>query len=296
MARLPRVITRFPSTALVEFPDGNIKECHIKRALIDLVSGDYVTVQKINDDHVIKEITPRNTVLSRFTSRGDRKNIAANIDQIFIVTSASPEPDKYIIDKYIVACEITGIIPVLLVNKTDLLSSTDLRRLQTDLAIYQQLGYQVLYSSVKQAQGLDEARQLLHSKTSVLTGKSGVGKSSIIKTLLPDLDIRIGELSADNQHGRHTTTSAYLYHLDSDSHLIDSPGIRDFGLSTLTDSEVMTGFSEFRQYANNCRFHNCRHVDEPECGIRQAVADGLINPGRYDNYKKLLEEQQANRR
>jgi ribosome biogenesis GTPase len=296
MAQKSRVITRYPSAALVEFSDGDILECHIKRSLSELVCGDYVDTILSNNDCVVSGILPRKTVLSRFTGRGDRKNIAANIDQILIVTSASPEPDRYIIDKYIVACEITGIIPILLVNKTDILSIDELRGLRTVLALYQQLGYQVLYTSVKQDRGLDEIRQLLQQKTSVLTGKSGVGKSSIIKILIPDIDIRIGELSKDNQHGKHTTTNAYLYHVDSDSHIIDSPGIRDFGLSNLTDTEVVTGFREFHQFENDCRFHNCRHLNEPGCGIRQAVEAGLINPGRYDNYTRLLEEQQADRR
>jgi ribosome biogenesis GTPase len=287
MIEQPRIITRFPQTALVELPEGPIIECHLRRAHKDLVSGDYVTVTQENGSNIITDRLPRRSELCRHTARGKKKIIAANIDQIIIVVAVSPAPDRFIIDKYIVASELMKITPVLLINKIDLVTTDEVSALQKELSVYTAIGYQVLFSSCKQEKGLGQVAAVLRGKTSVLTGQSGVGKSSIIKRLLPDTDIRIGNLSRDGQHGKHTTTGAFLYHVDAGSQIIDSPGIRDFDPGPLTSAELATGFREFHNLEDQCRFHDCRHLDEPGCAVRDAVANGQVDRRRYESYRVL---------
>jgi ribosome biogenesis GTPase len=174
------------------------------------------------------------------------------------------------------------------VNKSDLLDTESRAKLEQRLAIYEQIGYSLLFISTRTTDGLRDLHQQLKSHTSILVGQSGVGKSSLVQALLPDLDIRIGALSQVTGLGRHTTTVTTLYHLPDGGDLIDSPGVRDFSLSPVPVDQLAQGFREFKAYLGQCRFHNCRHASEPGCAVQDAVRSGAINQRRLANYKELV--------
>jgi ribosome biogenesis GTPase len=247
-------------------------------------------------------------VLERPDARGQLKPVAANIDQILIVFAVEPAPHANLIDRYLVAAEATGIAPVLVLNKIDLLpdGGGDLRDL---LGRYEGLGYAVVTSTTAREDGLAALRERLGGRTSVFVGQSGVGKSSLIDRLLPDEELRIGALSKDSRKGTHTTTTARLYRLPgaggaagehaagghaakdlADSgELIDSPGIREFGLVHLDEQQVAEGFIEFHEWLGHCHFRDCRHRQEPGCALLGAVERGEIHPERFASYRRIVD-------
>jgi ribosome biogenesis GTPase len=203
---------------------------------------------------------------------------------------AAPEPvlEPFLIDKYTVAAELANATPVLVINKADLLDAAARRELDSRLADYVDSGYAVVYTSARQNRGLEQLAERLTGKTSILVGQSGVGKSSLVKRLLPELDIAIGRLSAASGQGRHTTTTTTLYHLPHGGDLIDSPGVRDFHLGQVDPDALAAGFREFRPHLGHCRFNNCRHVSEPDCAVIAAAGKGAISPRRLESYRRLL--------
>jgi len=231
----------------------------------------------------------RHSVLSRPDPYGKLKPIAANIDQILLVIAPFPEPHANLIDRYLVAAEVVGIEPVILLNKMDLLTADPARQTAMDelLAIYPTLGYRVLRTSIKDS-GLAELHSALRERTSVFVGQSGVGKSSLVNVLLPDADIRVGALSETTQKGTHTTTTAQLLHLNCGGTLIDSPGIREFGLWHMSKGQVEQGFREFRPLLGTCKFRDCQHEHEPGCAILDAVQSGAISATRLDSYRRIV--------
>ncbi|WP_043530176.1 small ribosomal subunit biogenesis GTPase RsgA [Litchfieldella xinjiangensis] len=284
-----RVIAHFGRTLEVMADSGSLHRCHMRANLDALVTGDRVIWREAGDGSgVVVARGERDNVLERPDPRGLLKPVAANIDQILIVFAVEPAPHANLVDRYLVAAEATGIPPVLVLNKTDLLPDEggDLREL---LSRYQALGYPVVTTTTQHANGLDELHRQLTERTSVFVGQSGVGKSSLIDRLLPDEALRIGALSADSRKGTHTTTTARLYRLPAGGELIDSPGIREFGLTHLTPDEVTDGFVEFRPLLGRCRFRDCRHEAEPGCALREAVANGDIHPQRFESYRRILE-------
>lgn len=269
--------------------------CHLRANLEGLVTGDRVIWRAGEDGSgVVVARGERDNVLERPDMRSLLKPVAANIDQILIVFAVEPEPHAGLIDRYLVAAEATGITPVLVLNKTDLLPEQggELRAL---LARYEDLGYAVVATSTTSEGGMDALHACLAERTSVFVGQSGVGKSSLIDLLLPNEQLRIGALSADTRKGRHTTTTAQLYHLPALSDnvtagaLIDSPGIREFGLTHLDERQVTEGFIEFRPYLEQCRFRDCRHRQEPGCALQAAVERGDIHPQRFASYRRIVD-------
>jgi ribosome biogenesis GTPase len=225
---------------------------------------------------------------------GKLKPVAANIDRIFIVIAPLPAPHGNLIDRYLVAAEACGIEPVLVLNKTDLLAADPGLRATVDalLAIYPTLGYQLLRVSSRPCDaggGLEPLLAGLRGHTSVFVGQSGVGKSSLVNTLLPGVDLRVGALSELTNKGTHTTTTAQLFHLPSGGSLIDSPGIREFGLWHMSRAQVEQGFREFRPHLGHCRFRDCKHREEPGCAILEAAAAGAISAPRLDSYRRIVE-------
>ena len=218
-----------------------------------------------------------------------QRPLAANIDQIMIVAAPEPVPEPFLIDKYTVAAELAETKPVLVINKADLLDAAARSELKSTLADYVNAGYPVIYTSARENTGLEQLADRLAGKASILVGQSGVGKSSLIKRLLPELDIAIGRLSAASGQGRHTTTTTTLYHLPHGGDLIDSPGVRDFRLGQVDADALAAGFREFRPHLGHCRFNNCRHVSEPDCAIIAAATQGEISARRLDSYRRLLE-------
>lgn len=285
------VIQHHGKQAIVEEQDGLLITCKIRQNLGGIVCGDRVIYQRIpqHKDGVILAVMERNSVLARPDFQRNPKPFAANIDQIIIVAAPEPELSEHLLDRYLIIVEKLGLDGVIVINKTDLLGHTAMTDMQSRMQVYQQLGYQLLFCSVKNGADLDPLHNILKGHTSILVGQSGVGKSSLINEMLPDLDLRIGALSQAN-HGKHTTSSSTLYHLPFGGDIIDSPGIRDFAIWHISEEEIAAGFIEFRQYQGQCRFHNCRHINEPDCAIKQAVEAGKISARRLQSYQDMLNE------
>lgn len=287
-----RVMAHFGRTLEVQDADFKAVRCHLRANLDGLVTGDKVIWRAGQDGSgVVVARGERNSVLKRPDARGQLKPVAANVDQLLIVFAVEPAPHANLIDRYLVAAEATGIKPVLVLNKVDLLPE-DGGELGLLLTRYQQLGYPVVKSTTATEAGLTALRQQLAECTSVFVGQSGVGKSSLIDQLLPDETLRIGALSEDSRKGTHTTTTARLYRMQKDGNLqgelIDSPGIREFGLTHLDEQAVTEGFIEFHDFLGHCRFRDCRHINEPGCALLDAVEAGKIHPQRFTSYRRIL--------
>ena len=292
-----RVIAHFGRTLDVRGDgDSDPVRCHLRANLEGLVTGDRVVWRAAQDssgnvvDGVVVARSERQNVLERPDARGQLKPVAANIDQILIVFAVEPEPHPNLIDRYLVAAEATGIAPVLVLNKIDLLPEGG-GELTALLRRYEALGYSVVTSTTAREDGLEALHACLAERTSVFVGQSGVGKSSLIDRLLPDEELRIGALSKDSRKGTHTTTTARLYDLPTaeKAELIDSPGIREFGLVHLDEQQVAEGFIEFRDLLGRCRFRDCRHRQEPGCALLEAVERGDVHPERFASYRRIVD-------
>lgn len=291
------VVSRFGQHADVEADIQGLREivrCNIRRNISSLVTGDKVLWRKGDENlagisGIIEAMEERSSVLLRPDYYDGRKPVAANIDQIFIVSSVHPAFTPKIIDRYLVAAEEMQINPIILLNKTDLLTDEERNTIEADLDIYRNIGYQVLSISAKKRGGVDNLKPLLNENMSIFVGQSGVGKSSLINALMPEADILEGEVSENSGLGQHTTTVARLYHFPSGGDLIDSPGIRDFALWHLDDDVIARGFVEFQNYLGSCKFRDCKHKDDPGCAIREAVEAGNISQQRFESYHSVME-------
>ncbi len=289
-----QVLAHHGQTSLVEAENGDVVRCSTRRSLPRTVSGDRVLWQASSPrEGVITTVLERDTVLSRPDQNNRVRPVAANIDQIVVVIASKPSFEYGMLDRYLVAAELIGAQPVIVVNKSDTLDHDSRSKLEERLQVYKRIGYALLFTSTRSTDGLRDLHQQLKTHTSVLVGQSGVGKSSLIQSLLPELDIRTGSLSQVTGLGRHTTTVAMLYHLPDGGDLIDSPGVRDFNLVKVPAAELEHGFREFRPYLGQCRFHNCRHVSEPGCAIQMAAREGQIVERRLENYCKLVRSMTA---
>lgn len=294
------VISRFGKKADVEAADGSIHRCDIRRTINSLVTGDRVVwsagIQaQTTEPHLVKGIIEavheRTSVLSRPDFYDGLKPVAANINQIVIVSAILPELSLNIIDRYLVACETIFIEPVIVLNKIDLLHGENRGRINQAIKIYQDIGYKVLQVSSQTGEGMSELKGQLAGRISIFTGQSGVGKSSLLNALLPEAEavINVGEVSDNSGLGQHTTTASRLYHLADGGDIIDSPGVREFGLWHLQPEQVTHGYIEFRDYIGHCKFRDCKHIEDPGCAIEAAVEEGKITEERYANYLKILE-------
>ncbi len=270
---------------------GETYRCHLRANLPPLVTGDRIVWKASNkgDMGVVVALEDRDSLLSRPDMRGQLKPVAANIDYIVLVIAPVPIPHPNLIDRYLVAAETVGIEPVILLNKTDLLEDEASRQVLDDMLMnYERIGYLVLKASTRTEDGLNELKSLLNEHTSVFVGQSGVGKSSLVNTLLPDVDTKVGPLSESTGKGTHTTTAARLFHFPAGGTLIDSPGIREFGLWHMEPEDVLYGFKEFRPFIGHCKFRDCSHEQEPGCAIRKALLNGDILQERMNSYQNIL--------
>lgn len=270
---------------------GNIHRCHLRANLPTLVTGDRVVWRPSlrEDIGVVVALEERSSLLSRPDARGQLKPVASNIDYIVLVIAPVPTPHSNLVDRYLVAAEVIGIEPVILLNKIDLLEGLAEREaLEAMMASYEQLGYRVLQSSTHSEHGLAALKALLNERTSVFVGQSGVGKSSLVNVLLPGIDTRVGALSESTGKGMHTTTTAKLFHFPAGGTLIDSPGIREFGLWHMEPDDVFDGFVELRALRGHCKFRDCKHDKEPGCAVRLAVEEGRVSAARINSYQAIL--------
>jgi ribosome biogenesis GTPase / thiamine phosphate phosphatase len=228
-------------------------------------------------------------LLNKIDLINEIKPVAANIDFIVLVIAPEPHAHANLIDRYLVAAENCRIEPIILLNKIDLINDNNVGHLQDLLERYTYLGYRILQVSAKDAESLGELKEFLNDRVSVFVGQSGVGKSSLIATLLPEEELKVGALSEHTRKGKHTTTTARLYHFPAGGDLIDSPGIREFGLWHMSEDEVLYGFRELRAVAGHCRFRDCNHNSEPGCALLEAVEEGVISEARFLSYKRIVE-------
>ncbi len=278
----------------VESADGQRQRCHLRANLDGLVTGDQVIWCTGAPTGVVVAQVPRDTALLRPDPYGKLKPVAANIDQIIIVIAPLPEPHANLIDRYLVAAEAVAIPPLILLNKSDLVDKKNQHAIEELLAPYPNLGYPVLQASCTQEQGLNQLIETLADRVSVFVGQSGTGKSSLVNTLLPAANARVDELSEARGKGTHTTTTAELFHLPESGSLIDSPGIREFGLWHMERGQVENGFREFLPLLGHCKFRDCKHEQEPDCALLAAAELGQISNRRLASYRHIVSTLQGN--
>lgn len=310
------VVSHYGATLDIrDLQTGQIFRCALRQNIEAIVCGDSIVWQKtvaqecvdqqISDEHssesmvsqsdiqgVVTAMQERRSVLARPDFNGLMKPVAANIDQMLIVTAPLPEFNEGLIDRYLVAAELSHIKPVLVINKIDNVNDEQFELLKQRAERYRNIGYQTVYTSAITANGLSPLFTYLTGKTSVFVGQSGVGKSSLINAILPEANAKIGKISDANRKGRHTTSVSRLYNLNldgvKDGALIDSPGIREFGLWGISKTAVMYGFVEFASHLH-CKFRNCKHIDELGCSLIKAMEAGHISQQRLDSYHRIVD-------
>ncbi|WP_127470294.1 ribosome small subunit-dependent GTPase A [Thiomicrorhabdus aquaedulcis] len=297
------VITSFGKRVLVESENGERYTCAIRQHLGKLVAGDNVIWQTDVEAHtgVVVSVLPRAHELSRPGFRGQTRMVAANIDFIGVVAPVAPGIHPDMIDRYLVAAMQLDIPVIIIINKVDLLhTDEDWESIAEVLHPYDEMGIELLTASTVSKEGLDELREFMEAKNTVFVGPSGAGKSSLINALIPDLAIRVNELSASTGLGKHTTTNSILYHLPSidgtsrySGNLIDSPGVRQFSPNPCSLSELERYYPDFAPFLGQCKYNNCTHSIEPHCAIKTAVENDDIALSRYQSFQRLLEEFKA---
>lgn len=283
--------------------NSEIIECRIKgkfrldglKTTNPVAVGDVVefNIDDEKKEGVIVRIEPRRNYLIRKSVNLSKKYhiIAANIDQAIIIASVSdPVTTLEFIDRFLISTEAYGIPTTIIVNKIDLLSEQDRDELAYWLEIYDTIGYKVILTSATKKQNFEEIKELLKGKTTVVSGHSGVGKSSLLNILCPGLDIKTSEISDMHKQGKHTTTFAEMHELDFGGAIIDTPGIRGLGVVDIEKEELADFFPEFLAAKANCKFYNCKHLNEPDCEVKKLVEEGEIYPSRYRSYLSILEE------
>jgi ribosome biogenesis GTPase / thiamine phosphate phosphatase len=302
------VIRSTGSWYTVKNDDGEIIDCRIKgklrmkgvRTTNPVSVGDRIRYEIQEDETtpngkcgVICEIEPRKNYVIRKSSNLSKESqiIAANVDQLFlIVTVSHPITLTGFIDRYLISAEAYRIPAGIVFNKIDLYSKADLKRLEELVSIYETIGYQCFRVSAKTNYNIDLLLEHLQGKTTLFSGHSGVGKSSLLNCLNPSLQLKTNEISEFHQQGKHTTTFAEMHILSEDSFLIDTPGIRGFGVIDMEKTEISHYFPEIFRLLDQCRFFNCTHLHEPGCAVKEAVGKGIISSSRYDSYLSLMEE------
>lgn len=258
-------------------------DCMLKGRRLRPVCADRVRVTRHDHGHVVTSIEDRDRTLSRPDRRGREEILASNIDRLLVVTAPEPEPDPFITDRYLAAAELMNAAAAVVLNKIDLWTAAP----PDWLGVYRDLGYDVYATSTTLPSGIDEVATWCQGGVGILVGQSGVGKSSLLNALVPDLGLKTGQVSAGSGEGRHTTTASVLHDLPEGGALIDSPGVRDFAPALLDPPDIAHGFREIIAAQPNCRFHNCLHLNEPNCAVLDGVSTGEIDGRRFESYRRL---------
>ena len=262
------------------------------RSTNPVVVGDRVVVEPDGDSSVITGILPRRNYIIRRASNLSKEShiIAANIDHaLLIVTLHSPTTPREFVDRFLITCEAYKVPVTIVLGKADIIDSEAQEEAEEFTAIYNDAGYNVIRLSSVTGEGIEEIRAMLRNHTTLVAGNSGVGKSTLIGEIDPTIDIRIGEISDSHQQGKHTTTFSTMYPLDG-GYIIDTPGIKGFGLIDIDDKELCRYFPEMMRLSPECRFYNCTHTHEPGCAVQEAVKEGRVAWSRYESYLKILDE------
>lgn len=262
------------------------------RSTNPVVVGDRVIVEPDGESSVIVGIIPRRNYIIRRASNLSKEShiIAANLDQaLLIVTLHSPTTPREFVDRFLVTCEAYKVPVTIVLGKADILSAEHADEAEEFTAIYEDAGYRVMRLSSITGEGVEEIRAMLRDRTTLVAGNSGVGKSTLVGSIDPSLDIRTGEISESHHKGKHTTTFSTMYALEG-GYIIDTPGIKGFGLIDIEGRELCRYFPEMMRLSPSCRFYNCTHTHEPGCAVTEAVKEGRVAWSRYDSYLKILDE------
>jgi ribosome biogenesis GTPase / thiamine phosphate phosphatase len=281
-----RVIATFGRHLIVRAATGEELRARPFGRALSVVCGDEVRcrIDARHDEVHVVQVLPRRTALYRATARGGAEAVVANLTHLLVVLAPLPAPDLFIVDRYLAAAEAAGLTATLIVNKCDLGTAAPLA---AELAVYAAAGYALVSCSAGSGAGLEGLHALLTvGAVAVLVGQSGVGKSSLVRHLVPQAEVAVGELLRSDE-GRHTTTAARLFDLPSGAALIDSPGVRDFAPADTALDERTLGFVEVQRLAPGCRFNDCRHMREPGCAVRAAAESSALHPRRYESYRRL---------
>lgn len=287
---------------MVKTPDGRELNCRIKgnfrikgiRTTNPVAVGDLVKIEKAADDaFYIREILPRKNYIIRRASNLSKEShiLAANVDQAMLVASIfNPETPTTFIDRFLATAEAYSVPVVIIFNKSDLWTP-EIRDYASELKeIYEKIGYNVLFTSSISSEGIPELKLLVTDKISLMAGNSGVGKSSLINSLIPGINLRIGDVSDIHHTGTHTTTFSEMLPLPEGGEIIDIPGVKGFGMIEFDKAEVGHYFPEIFKKSSQCRYGDCRHIGEPGCAVVEAVESGEISPSRFASYLSIMEE------
>ncbi|MCH1459031.1 MAG: ribosome small subunit-dependent GTPase A [Luminiphilus sp.] len=281
------IIARFSKAAIVMDENNDVHRCHLRPNLAHLVAGDRVLWQKNEQGGVVSTQLERQSEIKRPDVRGQLKAVAANVDLIVIVIAPEPEPFGNLIDRYLVAAYLAGIDTVIALNKSDLVATN--KESRALLKRYETIGHTVIETGPDD-QSTSALNDLLGDQTAVFVGQSGVGKSSMINRLIPDQELRVGALSESVLKGKHTTTTTEVFLRPEGGLIIDSPGIREFGLQHVAPEDVAPGFKEFHPYIDHCKYRDCRHLVEQGCAVLAALEAGSISKERYDSFVNIVKD------
>lgn len=267
----------------IQLDDGTELDARIKGKTLKPVCGDRVRATKIEDesDWLITEILQRRNALSRPNMRGAVEILAANLDLLVVVAAAAPKPDWFVVDRYLCAAADMGAEAIVVYNKTDQVAAAD------GIDEYAEIGYDTICCSAKTGENIDKLRTALGKDTAIMVGQSGVGKSSLINSLMNTDTLRTAAISDKTREGRHTTVNSEMLEIPGGARVIDSPGVRDYAPAIADPSTVAHGFREIVAASQDCRFANCRHIREPQCAVKAEVEAGRISARRYESYRRL---------
>ena len=294
------VIKSTGSWYIVKTEDGELLNCRIRgkfrmqdiKSTNPIVVGDKVLLSQEEDSFLIDELFDRKNIIVRKSVNLSKQThiLASNIDQaILVVTMQSPQTSTGFIDRFLVSAQAYGVDVVILFNKTDLYDKATLALLEERRSIYEKIGYRCLSKSTLN-DDLSDIKELMKDKVNVISGHSGVGKSTLLNSIQPNLNITTQEISEQHQQGQHTTTFSEMHDLDFGASIIDTPGVRGFGLIEMDKYELGDYFVEFFKLKSDCKFNNCLHINEPKCAVKLALENGEIAPSRYKNYLNMLEQ------
>ena len=292
------VVATYSRQMNLRLASGDLVRAKIKGRKLKPVCGDRVQAAPIENEPewLITAIDQRDNELARPNMRGQIEILAANINYLCVVAASTPTADWFIVDRYLCAAELMDIDAAVIFNKADL--DNDSAQTRQALEVYESIGYPTLLCSAKTGQNIEALGRLLATKTSIIVGQSGVGKSSIINRLSKDSRQRTSDVSRGTGEGRHTTVNSVMLDISDGGKVIDSPGVRDYAPATQTNEQVATSFREVKEASYNCRFANCQHLKEPDCAVKEGVEAGTIDRRRYESYRRLivLSEQLAKKR
>ncbi|HEY1284029.1 MAG TPA: ribosome small subunit-dependent GTPase A [Steroidobacteraceae bacterium] len=280
-----RVTAVFGRDLLVRDAAGTEHRARVRGRRLTVVCGDDVACETDPAHGNVNVVAgrPRRTALYRSNARGEAEPVVANVSRLFVVLAPRPTPDLFVLDRYLAAATSASIQATLVLNKRDLVIDPEL---QAELDAYASAGYATVTCSARSGEGVDALIEASAHEVAALVGQSGVGKSSLIRRLIPEAEVEIGELMREEE-GRHTTTTSRMFDLPRGGHLIDSPGVRDFAPAIDRLDARDMGFTEVARLAPECRFQDCLHMREPNCAVRAAAESGALHPRRYESYRRL---------